>query len=107
MRLERRDWSNSSRTRAWVAEVSQENLSDLMQTRIEIEGMRCAGRWKKARRLGSEPTERIHRLSRQSKIRPATPDVISAAWWKGMRLSYRAGRGVRRANLADDPHAAV
>ena len=66
-----------------VAEVSQENLSDLMQTRIEIEGI--ALRWsleKGGVDWEANLLSAFHRLSRRSKIDPATPDAISAAWWK-------------------------
>jgi DNA-binding GntR family transcriptional regulator len=64
-----------------VAEVSQENLLDLMRTRIEIETI--ALRWSlekggvdwEADLLGA-----FHRLSRQSKIEPAKAEAISAAW---------------------------
>ena len=66
-----------------VAEVSRENLTDLMRTRIEIEGI--ALRWSlekggvdwEADLLGT-----FHRLSRQTKIEPSRPDVISEAWSK-------------------------
>lgn len=64
-----------------VAEVSRENLLDLMQTRIEIETI--ALRWSlekggvewEANLLGA-----FHRLSRQTKIDPAEPDTINDAW---------------------------
>jgi DNA-binding GntR family transcriptional regulator len=66
-----------------VAEVSRENLLDLMRTRIEIEGI--ALKWSleqggvgwEAELLGS-----FHRLSRQTKIEPSQPDAISEAWSK-------------------------
>jgi DNA-binding GntR family transcriptional regulator len=66
-----------------VSEVSRENLSDLMRTRIEIESI--ALRWSlqkggvewEADLLGA-----FHRLSRQTKIDPANPDAISEAWSK-------------------------
>jgi DNA-binding GntR family transcriptional regulator len=64
-----------------VAEVSLENLTDLMRTRIEIETI--ALRWSledggvdwEADLLGA-----FHRLSRQSKIEPEKPEAISEAW---------------------------
>jgi DNA-binding GntR family transcriptional regulator len=64
-----------------VAEVSHENLTDLMRTRVEIETI--ALRWSlekggvdwEADLLGA-----FHRLSRQSKIGPGKPEAISAAW---------------------------
>src|SRR5215475_6956765 len=64
-----------------VAEVSHENLLDLMRTRIEIETI--ALRWSlerggvdwEADLLGA-----FHRLSRQRKIAPGKPEAISAAW---------------------------
>ena len=60
---------------------SRENLFDLMQTRMEIEGI--ALRWSlekgsvdwEANLLGA-----FHRLSRQVKIDPQNPDAISAGW---------------------------
>src|SRR5215831_2657970 len=66
-----------------VAEVSRENLLDLMRTRIEIESI--ALRWSlekggvdwEADLLGT-----FHRLSRQTKIEPSRPDVISETWSK-------------------------
>jgi GntR family transcriptional regulator, carbon starvation induced regulator len=66
-----------------VSEASQENLSDLMRTRIEIESV--ALRWSlekggvdwEANLLGA-----YHRLSRQTKIDPSAHDTISEAWWK-------------------------
>lgn len=66
-----------------VSEVSQENLLDLMRTRIEIETI--ALRWSLEK--GSVDWEAsllsaFHRLSRQSKIDPANPDAISEAWSK-------------------------
>lgn len=66
-----------------VSEVSQENLLDLMRTRIEIETV--ALRWSLER--GGVDWEAgllsaFHRLSRQSKIDPANPDAISEAWSK-------------------------
>jgi DNA-binding GntR family transcriptional regulator len=66
-----------------VSDVSLENLHDLMNTRIEIEGV--ALRWSLERGgLDWEANllSSFHRLSRQTKIDPSTPDVISAAWWK-------------------------
>jgi GntR family transcriptional regulator, carbon starvation induced regulator len=66
-----------------VAEVSRENLLDLMRTRIEIEGIaltwsleRGGVDWE-ASLLGT-----FHRLSRQTKIEPSRPDAISEAWSK-------------------------
>jgi DNA-binding GntR family transcriptional regulator len=64
-----------------VAEVSPENLADLMRTRVEIETI--ALRWSlekggvawEAELLGA-----FHRLSRQTKVDPASPDAISEAW---------------------------
>jgi GntR family carbon starvation induced transcriptional regulator len=64
-----------------VSEVSQENLRDLMRTRIEIEAI--ALRWSlekggvewEANLLGS-----FHRLSRQAKIDPDNPEAINEAW---------------------------
>jgi GntR family transcriptional regulator, carbon starvation induced regulator len=66
-----------------VAEVSRENLFDLMRTRIEIESI--ALRWSlekggvewEADLLGA-----FHRLSRQSKIDPGNPDAFSQVWRK-------------------------
>jgi GntR family transcriptional regulator, carbon starvation induced regulator len=66
-----------------VCEVSVENLTDLMRTRIEIEGI--ALRWSlekggvewEANLIGT-----FHRLSRQRKVDPSNPDVISADWSK-------------------------
>jgi GntR family carbon starvation induced transcriptional regulator len=64
-----------------VAEVSRENLFDLMRTRIEIETI--ALRWSlekggvnwEANLLGA-----FHRLSRQTKIAASRPEAISEAW---------------------------
>lgn len=64
-----------------VAEVSHENLIDLMRTRVEIETI--ALRWSlekggvdwEADLLGA-----FHRLSRQTKIEPEKPEAISEAW---------------------------
>ncbi len=64
-----------------VAEVSRENLLDLMRTRIEIEAV--ALRWSlekggvewEANLLGA-----FHRLSRQTKIDSDNPAAISEAW---------------------------
>jgi GntR family transcriptional regulator, carbon starvation induced regulator len=66
-----------------VSEVSLGNLTDLMRTRIEIEGI--ALRWSlenggvdwEANLLGT-----FHRLSRQQKVDPSDPDVISDDWSK-------------------------
>jgi GntR family transcriptional regulator, carbon starvation induced regulator len=66
-----------------VAEVSRENLFDLMRTRIEIESI--ALRWSlekggvewEADLLGA-----FHRLSRQTKVDPDNPDAFSQAWRK-------------------------
>jgi DNA-binding GntR family transcriptional regulator len=66
-----------------VSEVSHENLLDLMRSRIEIESI--ALRWSlekggvawEADLLGA-----FHRLSRQTKIDPGSPDAISDAWRK-------------------------
>jgi len=66
-----------------VAEVSRENLLDLMRTRIEIEGIALTWSLEKggvdweASLLGT-----FHRLSRQTKIEPSRPDAISEAWSK-------------------------
>jgi GntR family transcriptional regulator, carbon starvation induced regulator len=64
-----------------VSEVSRENLFDLMQTRIEIEAI--ALRWSlekggvewEANLLGA-----YHRLSRQTKIDPSSPETINETW---------------------------
>src|SRR5580692_9290920 len=64
-----------------VSEVSQENLLDLMRTRIEIESI--ALRWSlekggvewEADLLGA-----FHRLSRQTKIDPSDPETINEVW---------------------------
>jgi DNA-binding GntR family transcriptional regulator len=64
-----------------VAEMSHENLTDLMRTRIEIETI--ALRWSlekggvdwEADLLGA-----FHRLSRQTKVEPGRPEAISEAW---------------------------
>ena len=64
-----------------LAEVSHDNLLDLMRTRIEIETI--ALRWSlekggvewEADLLGA-----FHRLSRQTKIEPTAPEAISEAW---------------------------
>ena len=64
-----------------VAEVSQENLLDLMRTRIEIETI--ALRWsleKGAVDWEADLLSAFHRLSRQTKIEPGKSKVISAAW---------------------------
>jgi DNA-binding GntR family transcriptional regulator len=66
-----------------VADVSPEHLLDLMQTRIEIEGIVL--RWSlekggvewEANLLGA-----YHRLSRQRKIDSSNPGAISEAWGK-------------------------
>jgi DNA-binding GntR family transcriptional regulator len=66
-----------------VSEVSQENLLDLMRSRIEIETI--AVRWSlekggvewEANLLGA-----FHRLSRQTKVDPRNPRAINAAWSK-------------------------
>ena len=66
-----------------VSEVSQENLLDLMRTRIEIETI--ALRWsleKGGVDWEASLLSAFHRLSRQSKIDPANPDSISEAWSK-------------------------
>lgn len=64
-----------------VAEVSRENLDDLMRTRIEIESV--ALRWS-IENGGVEweagLVSAFHRLSRQNKIDPDNPDVISTTW---------------------------
>jgi DNA-binding GntR family transcriptional regulator len=64
-----------------VAEVSRENLFDLMRTRIEIETV--ALRWSLAK--GGVDWEAdllgvFHRLSHQNKIDPSKPEAISEAW---------------------------
>jgi len=64
-----------------VSEVSQENLLDLMRTRIEIETI--ALRWsleKGGVDWEASLLSAFHRLSRQSKIDPTNPDAISEAW---------------------------
>ena len=64
-----------------VAEVSRENLADLMRTRIEIENI--ALRWsleKGGVDWEAELLSAFHRLSRQTKIEPSKPDAISEAW---------------------------
>jgi len=64
-----------------VAEVSRDNLLDLMRTRIEIESI--ALRWSLERGgvdWEADLLSAFHRLSRQTKIDPSTPDAISEAW---------------------------
>lgn len=84
MRLEAEGFVELEQNKGFrVSEVSHENLSDLMRTRIEIEGI--ALRWSIER--GGVDWEAnllsaFHRLSRQTKIDPASPGVISDAWWK-------------------------
>ena len=66
-----------------VAEVSQENLLDLMRTRIEIETV--ALRWsleKGGVAWEAELLSSFHRLSRQPKIDPANRETLSEAWRK-------------------------
>ena len=66
-----------------VSEVSRENLLDLMRTRIEIESI--ALRWsleKGGVEWEANLLSAFHRLSRQSKIDPASPDAISEDWSK-------------------------
>jgi len=66
-----------------VSEVSQENLADLMRTRIEIESV--ALRWsleKGGVDWEANLLSAFHRLSRQGKIDPAAPGAISEDWWK-------------------------
>jgi DNA-binding GntR family transcriptional regulator len=66
-----------------VSEVSHENLHDLMRTRIEIETI--ALRWsleKGGVEWEANLLSAFHRLSRQTKIDPANPGVISDAWSK-------------------------
>ena len=66
-----------------VAEVSRENLIDLMRTRIEIESI--ALRWsleKGGVDWEAELLSAFHRMSRQTKIEPSKPDAISEAWSK-------------------------
>jgi DNA-binding GntR family transcriptional regulator len=66
-----------------VAEVSRENLIDLMRTRIEIESI--ALRWSLERGgvdWEAELLSAFHRLSRQTKIGPSKPDAISVSWSK-------------------------
>jgi DNA-binding GntR family transcriptional regulator len=66
-----------------VAEVSIENLNDLMNTRIEIESI--ALRWsleKGSIEWEANLLSAYHRLSRQTKIDPTAPEVISEAWRK-------------------------
>lgn len=82
MRLEAEGFVELEQNKGFrVAEVSLENLFDLMRTRIEIESI--ALRWSldkggvewEADLLGA-----FHRLSRQTKIDPDNPDAISEAW---------------------------
>lgn len=84
MRLEAEGFVELEQNKGFrVSEVSHENLSDLMRTRIEIEAI--ALRWsieKGGVDWEANLLSTFHRLSRQSKIDPATPDVISEAWWK-------------------------
>jgi GntR family transcriptional regulator, carbon starvation induced regulator len=64
-----------------VAEVSRENLTDLMRTRIEIENV--ALRWsleKGGVDWEANLLSAFHRLSRQTKVEPSKPDAISDAW---------------------------
>jgi GntR family transcriptional regulator, carbon starvation induced regulator len=64
-----------------VAEVSRDNLFDLMRTRIEIESI--ALRWsleKGGIDWEADLLSGFHRLSRQTKIEPSKPDAISEAW---------------------------
>lgn len=64
-----------------VAEVSHENLLDLMRTRIEIETI--ALRWsleKGGVDWEADLLSAFHRLSRQTKIEPSKPEAISEAW---------------------------
>jgi DNA-binding GntR family transcriptional regulator len=66
-----------------VAEVSRENLIDLMRTRIEIESI--ALRWSLENGgvdWEAELLSAFHRLSRQTKIAPSKPDAISESWSK-------------------------
>jgi DNA-binding GntR family transcriptional regulator len=66
-----------------VAEVSIENLNDLMYTRIEIESI--ALRWsleKGSIEWEANLLSAYHRLSRQIKIDPTAPEVISETWRK-------------------------
>jgi GntR family transcriptional regulator, carbon starvation induced regulator len=66
-----------------VAEVSQANLDDLMHTRIEIETI--ALRWSLERggvTWEADLLSSFHRLSRQTKIDAANPDVINETWSK-------------------------
>jgi DNA-binding GntR family transcriptional regulator len=66
-----------------VAEVSIEDLNDLMYTRIEIESI--ALRWsleKGSIEWEANLLSAYHRLSRQIKIDPTAPEVISETWWK-------------------------
>jgi DNA-binding GntR family transcriptional regulator len=66
-----------------VAEVSRENLIDLMRTRIEIESI--ALRWSLERGgvdWEAELLSAFHRLSHQTKIVPSKPDAISESWSK-------------------------
>jgi DNA-binding GntR family transcriptional regulator len=64
-----------------VAEVSRENLVDLMRTRIEIETI--ALHWsleKGGVDWEADLLSAFHRLSRQTKIDPSKPEAISDAW---------------------------
>jgi GntR family carbon starvation induced transcriptional regulator len=74
-----------------VATVSRESLSDLMQTRIELESI--ALRWSIDN--GSVEWEAdllaaFHRLSRQSKLRRSQPGMISPEWSKEHRRFHHA-----------------
>jgi GntR family carbon starvation induced transcriptional regulator len=64
-----------------VAEVSHDNLLDLMRTRIEIETI--ALRWsleKGGVDWEADLLSAFHRLSRQTKVEPSKPEAISEAW---------------------------
>ncbi len=64
-----------------VSEVSRENLYDLMHTRIEIEAI--ALRWTLERggvEWEANLLSAFHRLSRQNKVDPSNPAVISEMW---------------------------
>jgi GntR family transcriptional regulator, carbon starvation induced regulator len=66
-----------------VAEVSQENLLDIMRTRIEIEAV--ALRWsleKGGVEWEAELLSSFHRLSRQNKIDPTNAEALSETWRK-------------------------
>ncbi|MBV9953623.1 MAG: FCD domain-containing protein [Pseudolabrys sp.] len=84
MRLEAEGFVELEQNKGFrVSEVSQGKLKDLMRTRIEIEEI--ALRWSIERGgvdWEAEVLSAFHRLSRQTKIDPKSPDMISELWWK-------------------------